>query len=223
MLVSPTEPALLKQIGRVSSTPEKYGVDFLFVSRVGIVGVQRKEVNDLIASLRDGRLAKEMGQWGKLHLVVLIVEGKMSWSTEGYLVSARQFTQTQMNGILFSVQMTGAWFMRSETMDETASIVRGLENWLSKERHGSLNTRPKAKGEWGNATSREWGVHLLQSFNGVGAEVAGRIYDHFDGLPLRWTCSEDELRDVRGVGYIRAERMMEALRGRHFNGAVGEV
>jgi len=211
MLVSPTEPALLKDIGRVSSTPEQYGVDFLWASRVGLVGVQRKEINDLVASLRDGRLAKEMGQWGKLDIAVLIVEGKMLWSTEGYLLSTRQFTKAQLLGVLFSVQMTGAWSLQTETLGDTSLVVKSLETWLSKDRHGSLRTRPKAQGSWGTADNREWGIHLLQSFSGIGAEVAGRIYDSFGGVPLAWTVDEVDLMTVPGVGPVRATRMIDSL------------
>lgn len=215
MLISPTEPALLKDIGRVSSTPEQYGVDFLWPSHAGLVGVQRKEIKDLIASLRDGRLAKEMGQWGRLDIVILIVEGRMQWSTEGYLLSTRQFTKTQLLGVLFSVQMTGAWCLQTETMGDTALYVKSLETWLSKDRHGSLRTRPKAQGSWGAADNREWGIHLLQSFSGIGNGVAGNIYDYFGGVPLKWTCTEGELMDVKGVGRLRAMKMMEALDGSH--------
>jgi ERCC4-type nuclease len=213
VLISPTEPALLKDIGRVSSQPERYGADFLWASRVGLVGVQRKEINDLVSSLRDGRLAKEMGQWSNLDLAILVVEGKMQWSTEGYLLSTRQFTKAQLLGVLFSVQMTGAWSLQTETLSDTALVVKSLETWLSKDRHGTLRTRPKAQGVWGSADNREWGIHLLQSFSGIGSEVAGRIYDHFSGVPMEFTCTEEELMDVQGIGRLRAMKMIEALSG----------
>jgi len=213
MLISPTEPALLKDLGRVSSTPERYGADFLWASPAGLVGVQRKEINDLVSSLRDGRLAKEIGQWSNLDLPVLIVEGKMQWSTEGYLLSTRQFTKAQLLGVLFSVQMTGAWCLQTETISDTALCVKSLETWLSKDRHGTLRSRPKAQGAWGSADNREWGIHLLQSFSGIGSEVAGRIYDHFGGVPMEFTCTEEELMDVQGIGRLRAMKMMEALSG----------
>jgi ERCC4-type nuclease len=51
----------------------------------------------------------------------------------------------------------------------------------------------------------------LQGFDGIGPEVAGRIYDEFKGVPLMWTVDEIDLMAVKGVGAIRAERMIRSL------------
>lgn len=213
MLVSPTEPRELRELGTVSTLPEKHGADFMFASMVGTVGVQRKEVNDLIASLHDGRLGKELGQLNSLDLGVLIIEGSPHWSRDGFLLSARSFTKTQFLGVLFSVQAQGLWCMNSANLLESGQLLISLEKWLSKDRHGLIRNRPKAKGEWGTANNREWGIHLLQSFNGIGPEVAARIYDSFDGVPLAWTVTKIDLQAVKGVGKVRAEKMISALGG----------
>jgi ERCC4-type nuclease len=112
---------------------------------------------------------------------------------------------------LFSIQAQGLWSLRTENLLDTGLLVCSLEGWLSKDRHGLIRNRPKAQGEWGTANNREWGIHLLQSFNGIGPEVAGRIYDQFDGVPMRWTVDKIELMGVKGVGKVRAEKMIEAL------------
>jgi len=212
MHVSPTEPKLLRDIGITSSTPEKYGVDFLFASSVGLVGIQRKELKDLVASLRDGRLGREMSLMKHLDLAVLLIEGEPRWSEDGYLLNARSFTREQMNGVLFSVQMTGVWYLKSEGLSSTARLVKSLQGWLSKHRHGGFSQRPKPVSEWGTLTNRDWAVHLLQGFPGIGAETAGAIYDEL-GVCMGWTVTEKELMKVKGVGKVRARKMMEALNG----------
>jgi len=69
MLVAPTEPMTLKALGTVSLVPEDYGSDFLWASPVfGLVGVQRKEASDFVASVMDGRLDKELAQMKQLGL-----------------------------------------------------------------------------------------------------------------------------------------------------------
>src|SRR5262245_33884849 len=213
MLVSPTEPKVFQGLGKTSSTPERYGVDFLWVSPAGLVGVQRKELKDLVSSLHDGRLAKELGQMTDLDIAVLVVEGRPQWTTESYLLAVRNFTQVQFQGLLFSIQMQGVWYLNTDGSQDTYRLIGSLEKFLSKERHGHLRSRPKANGAWGTANNRVWGIHLLQSFRGIGAEVAGRIYDEYKGVPLQWTTDEHELQLVKGVGRIRAERMIESLRG----------
>jgi ERCC4-type nuclease len=178
---------------------------------MGVCGCQRKEQNDLIASVQDGRLAKELSQMVSLNLAVLIVEGKQQWSRDGYLLTARSWTMAQQVGVLLSIQSRGCWLLATDSLDTTANTLTYLEKWLSKANHGGLNNRPKPVGSWGKADSREWGIHLLQSFSGIGPEVAGRIYDTFGGVPLQWTVDEIDLMAVKGVGATRAEKMISSL------------
>jgi len=54
------------------------------------------------------------------------------------------------------------------------------------------------------------GIHLLQSFPGVGPTIAGRIYDHYERVPMSWD-DDVHLEDVPGVGKEKANQMREAL------------
>lgn len=154
-----------------------------------------------------------------LDMAVLILEGTPQWSRDGFLLSARSFTQTQWAGVLFSIQAEGLWLIRTTSISDTAFYVTALESWLSKARHG-IRTRPKAQGEWGTASNREWGIHLLQSFPGIGSDTAGKIYDHFQGVPLTWDCGKLDLQEVKGVGKGRAEKMIGSLRRLEVEGGV---
>jgi len=214
LLVSPTEQKL-KELGTVSSLPEQYGADFLFPGKDGLVGVQRKEIRDLVASLHDGRLAKELGQMKSLAQAILLVEGEVRWSSSGNLMAIRRpFTRAQWYGVMFSVQSSGLWVISTDGVDESRIVLPLVEKWLQKNRHGSLAGRPNPNGDWGTVGSRDWGIHLLQSFQGIGAETAGRIYDYFEGVPLGWMVSQGELQNVKGVGKGRAETLYRALGSR---------
>lgn len=181
-------------------------------TKAGLVGVQRKEIADLIASVRDGRLAKELAQMTQLAIGVLVIEGRVRWTSDGELLSSRSaWTRAQHLGLTFSIQSQGYWINSTEDMDDTMSFVLSLEKWLSKERHTLGRVRPKVKGEWGNATSKEWGIHLLQSFPGVGYGQATAIYERFGGVPLAWTVEEWDLMDVKGIGARRAGALIRAL------------
>lgn len=212
MLISPTEPAKFRVLGSVSSVPEKLGCDFLFISQGwGKVGVQRKEVSDLINSVHDGRLQKELAQMQALGLGVLLIEGRLQWTTDGSLLGRSKWTLKQYRGLLWSVQSRNYWIGQTESLDDSINWISNFETWVQKEKHQSLTVRPKIKGAWGSPSSREWGIHLLQSFEGIGAEVAGRIYDEL-GVPLAWTVTGEELQTIKGLGKKRAERLIETLR-----------
>lgn len=213
MLVSSAEPASLRTLGQYSPLPESLGVDFLITSPLGLVGVQRKEIHDLIASRADGRLARELAQMKQLDVGVLLVEGRLKWTSDGTLSTSRSmWTRPQHMGLLFSVQSSGLWVNSSESISESREYLSSLEKWMMKETHKGLNTRPKPQTSWGSRNDRDWAIHAIQSVDGVGPEMAGRIFDTF-GLPFRCSVTVEELLTVDGIGKKRAEKIVRAFNG----------
>lgn len=209
MLVSPTEPTEIRRLGVVSSVPETWGCDILI--RNGEAGIQRKTVADLIASVRDGRLAKELGQMQQLQAALLIVEGDLSWTTDGMLVTQYgRWTVAQHYGLLWSVQRTGVWVVSAKRAADTIAVARLFAKWTAKKNH-QVAARPGPGGRWGQASNREWTKWLLQGIQGVGPELAERIVDKH-GCPFEWSITQEDLMAVEGIGEKKAEQMMKALR-----------
>jgi ERCC4-type nuclease len=214
MLVSPTEPPSLRALGKTSLVPEQYGVDFLFSStEFGLVGVQRKELKDFVASVQDGRLSKELGMMKRLGLAMLVLEGRPTWTNDGLLtLTSTRWSMSQHLGTLWSVQLSGCWTSTTSTAQETSTLISAFMRWTAKPRHIGLESRPgPAADEWGKVGNREWGIHLLQGFRGIGPVQAAAIYDHYRSVPLMWKVGLLDLLDVPGIGNTRAERLLEAL------------
>lgn len=218
MLVAPSEPAVLKLglNGTSSSVPEKYGADVLFPSPVyGAVGIQRKEVNDLVASVGDGRLRREFAQMKALGLGVLLVEGRVIWTADGLLMSRTRFTRNQMRGVLWKASSLGYWIVFTDGLTDTIESTCALQKWCGKEKHGSLGSRPGMKairgGAWGTVDNRDYGIHLLQGFDGMGQERAGLLYDKY-GVPLQWTVTKKEMMGIDKFGKVTVDRLFAALR-----------
>jgi ERCC4-type nuclease len=208
ILVSPAEThPLLRTLGESSSETEARGVDFLMIGQDGLVGIQRKTIDDLIVSLRDGRIAKELGQMAGSDLVRagMLIEG--AWHT-----AHADFTRAQYDGIVLSLQMEyGLFVLTTGTVAETAETLRRTESWMQKHTHGSLGVRPKSRALWGTWKSKEWSVHLLSSFDGLSVGRAGAIYDAV-GLPLAWTVEEKAmLAAVKGLGRKTTGKLYAAL------------
>ena len=81
-----------------------------------------------------------------------------------------------------------------------------------KETHKGLMTRPKPQTIWGDRRDKDWACHTLQSVDGVGPEMAGRIFDMY-GLPFTMTVSVEDLLKVDGIGAKRAEKIVRAFNG----------
>ena len=213
MFVAPSEPKSLQGLGTYSRLPEEMGCDFLIPCPLGLVGVQRKEIHDLIASRSDGRLSRELAQMKQLDIAILLVEGRLKWTSDGQLSTSRsKWTRAQHLGLLFSIQSTGLWVNSSQDIQESLAYLSQLESWMMKKKHAGIMTRPKPTTLWGTRNDRDWGIHVIQSFDGIGPGVAGAIFDRY-GVPLRWTVSKEDLESVAGVGPKRARKMWETLNG----------
>lgn len=213
--VAPTEPASFRAIGTTSLLPERFGVDAFFTGPIGTVGVQRKEWSDFLASMADGRLAKETSQAQRLTVRMLVLEGKPRWTLDGVLVNdfGPRYTRPQHLAYLMSLRQAGWWVETSCNLEGTIETVKVLHQWAQKIKHTSLvgrGDRPKASG-WGKHDDRDYQIHMLTSLPDIGAELAGRIIDKFGGVPFRWRVSREDLLTVHGLGKKKVDRIYRAL------------
>lgn len=220
MLVAPTEHRLAS-LGESSALPEQMGSDFLLFTRHGLVGVQRKEVKDLVASVHDGRFQREMAQLvsSDLHQAVLLIEGDFQFGTNGESLALRhtRWTRASFHGIELSTQQLGIWVVRTDGLDDTASWLTQAESWFDRADHVSLAVRPKApRGVWENPDYHFWSA-VLQCFPGISAVTARAIWERArdDGVDLlAWQVDETWFKTVPGVGPKRAAVLAGAFNGK---------
>lgn len=207
MLVAPSEPKSLRTLGTYSPLPESFGVDFLIPCPVGLVGVQRKEVHDLIASRSDGRLARELAQMKQLDVGILLVEGRLKWTSDGLLLTSHtKWTRAMHHGLVLSILSQGVWVISSESLQESRELLSLTESWMMKETHKGINIRPKPITKWGMLTDRDFAIHFIQGLDGIGPGVAGAIFERF-GFPFALTLTREQLQSVEGIGPKRAEKI----------------
>lgn len=215
LLISPAEPSpIIRDLGTSSPLCEDHGVDILWQSEIGEwVGVQRKQLNDLIASLHDNRLTKELIQMAELDVRILIIEGQPRWGVDGNLLDRfSHWSRKGHHNLIQSLSMTGLAVHQTSDTQDTAHVITGLVEWSNKTTHTSLLSRSKSVGrKWGEPTSEEWQLWILQSFPGISITRARQILNHFGTIPLRWTATEQELSQVSGIGKITASRLRACL------------
>lgn len=194
---------------KVSSRPEMYGVDFLWSARGLMWGVQRKKMEDLIASVHDGRLAFELGQMRALDRALLVIVGRGQWTLDGFWAGRERWSRAQQEGLLWHCMERGVWVDRVETDRELIGWLEHLERWSRKDGHVGL-VRPGAVATWGTiANDRDWLEWFLQGLPGIGGELAKRIVDKW-GNPFGLRDGV-RLEDVEGIGKKKAERVYQVL------------
>lgn len=206
MLISPAEPHSFYSLGTVSSLPELLGVDFLtFSPTLGRIGIQRKEIKDLVASIGD-RIPREIIAMKGLDIGIWMIEGNPSWSSDGLLLQTRtEYSWTQHQGLLCSLQLQGYWVVTTSSLTESMRWLSVFDKWAQKTDHTSLLSRRKQSGASVNPKFDKQ-VFVMQSFDGIGYGNAKAIVEHFGGLPMTLT---EDLTEVKGIGKKTAERVKE--------------
>lgn len=219
MFVAPTEPVKLKDIGVVSSTPEDYGVDVLWQSKLGLVGVQRKEFpNDFLASVHDGRLNREYAMMKSLDVAILMVEGKGSWTSEGSLIrpfngKRHPWNKATHHNYLASVQLRGVQVHTTDNLDDSIRFLEGLERWSNKDGHTGLDSRPAAMTTpWASVENVDYQRYLYQSLPGINIVRATALQEHL-GMIFSLRVSEEDLMTVPGIGKGLAKKIVGVFRG----------
>jgi ERCC4-type nuclease len=230
MLVSAAEPPTLRALGQFSPLCEQYGADIMYLTTNGeLVGVQRKEIHDLVSSLGE-RLNRELAKMAGLDVRVLLVEGEWRWTANGDALSlgsyGRKFSRKSYDGLIRAVQHQGIWVATTDNLSHTAEWLVASEDWFNHRDHTSLSTRPKPPRDmFGTRDSAGWRLHWWQTFEGIGAVQAKELDAHFEGqIPTTWfydggvMSHADWIMRVtgcKGIGKKRAEVMWDALNGRN--------
>lgn len=221
IIVAPTEHALhellaaSKEKWKISSLPEKHGADILVPTKQGVVGFQRKTLQDLVASLQDGRLYYELNQFNSSATVshpYLCIESSFTTTIDGACYTEANISVSTVRSVIAKFAFHGVGYIPTSSPSDTLSAVIGVSRYLSSGSAGVIHRTKQTANEWGQATNKSYGVFLLQSFPGIGPKVAEAIYQHFNSVPIGWTVTAADLARVPGVGRKRAEALIAALR-----------
>lgn len=223
-LLSPSETTLagiLKDEALVSPLPEEKGADILAYTNQGLLGIQRKSVpHDFLSSVTDGRMARLTSLLrDSCPFPLLLCEGRFRYFPDGRLVLGPRrpgrFTRDQIRGILLDIKyIKGVTYDFTDNPEDTVRYIKVLVAFMNKEKHLGLFSRPSAKGTWYTPSTREIDLWILQSFEGIGPSLADNIVSHFGGrVPLRWSCTLEQLMAVPKLSAKRAKLLWASLPG----------
>lgn len=212
MLVSAQEPKDFLVLGERSSLPEDFGADYLCFPRGNVVGIQRKECSDLVASANDDRMCRLMNQMKELHRGWLLVEGNFKWNHDGVATKrgCEGFTKARYDDILYSAQANNIWVATSTGIQDSIRAMRQIERFMTHEVNDHLFVRPKPRGLWGTWRDKDWSAHVLQAWPGMSTVRSVSLWDAH-GLPLRWSITQKEMEAVAGIGRGTADKLWRSL------------
>lgn len=213
--VSGAEPAELRVMGESSNAPEAFGADFMFASDAfGMVGIQRKKFpEDLVASMNDGRLGKELIQLQALDVRILIFEGVPMFTDRGDLIYdyANMTKRSLINMQTSLVAHHGVTPWWTVSISDTFNTVMSIYDYCQKATSSSSLTGRVRKMKWGDGTAKEFAVFMAEGIPGIGRTRAEALVKKFGGLPVALTATREELLEVEGIGPKAADSIMRAF------------
>lgn len=173
--------------------------DFIVSDRVG---VERKTVPDFLSSLIDGRLleqSKNLAETFERPLMILEGEG---------LYTERGIHPNAVRGALACITVDySVPVISTENERETAQIIKAV---AKREQEGTKSEIPVRSGRK-SLTLPQLQRFIVEGLPGVSAVLAKRLLNHFKSVENVVRASEEELKDVHGIGEEKARRIRRVL------------
>jgi DNA excision repair protein ERCC-4 len=163
--------------------------------------VERKSSTDLAASIKDRRLFEQLDRLRAAYAaVVLIVEDE-----------PLHIAEASWKGALARALGAGAAILRTDDPDDTAAWLVRLHRI---ERKAASPPRALARVRRPTGDDRQTAEDVLRCLPGISAVGARRLLDHFGSLAEVFAADDDALREVRGIGPVRAAALARLFRAR---------
>ena len=212
------EPAVIQKLieeegEEVTRIPLPHG-DYQFYGHEGLcILVERKAIGDLLKSLGEGRLQKQLRDMltQENTETVLLVEGYWSATDDHrirYKGGISKWNLSSVMNFLLSVQLEGVRLMFSPHQYGTAHLLVKMHQFFEKPEHKALAARPKPL--FCSDGLREQQLYFLMGLPGIGEELAHRILDHF-GSPAEVLYAVHRLPEVEGIGRKTLARIEKVL------------
>jgi Fanconi anemia group M protein len=173
--------------------------DFILSDRVG---VERKSVGDFLQSIIDKRLMNQAKILREtFERPVLVLEG-------GSLYSRRAIHPNAIRGSLAALAVdVGIPILPTRDEKETALILFAIARREQLDESREVAVRGEPKG----LTLPEHQRFVVEGLPGVSTVLAKRLLEHFGTVERVMCASEEELKQVRGIGREKARSIRKIL------------
>lgn len=177
--------------------------DYIVSERVGI---ERKEVEDFISSVMDGRLFQQVKALKRAYQSPLII-------IEGQDLYTRRLSAEAVRGALAAITVDFGVPVFFTTDDrDTAEFLIALVK-----RESAEGRKPGIRGEKGSMLVQERQQFILEGLPNVSGIMAQRLLSHFGSVKAVMEASVDQLMEVKGVGKIIARGIRETLDAKYYS------
>ncbi|NJE01493.1 DEAD/DEAH box helicase [Thermococcus sp. JdF3] len=165
------------------------------------VGIERKSANDFIQSIIDGRLFDQVERLKRAYEKPVII-------IEGGLYGVRNVHPNAIRGAIAAVTLDwGVPILFSSGIEETAQFIYLMAKREQEERKKEVRLRSEKKA----LTLAERQRLIVEGLPNVSATLAKRLLTHFGNVERVFTATEEELKEVEGIGPKKAREIRKVI------------
>jgi len=165
------------------------------------VGIERKSANDFIGSIIDGRLFDQVERIKRAYVKPLII-------VEGELYGIRNIHPNAIRGAIAAVTIDwGVPVLFSSGKEETAQFIYLIAKREQDEKKKEVRLRSEKKA----LTLAERQRLIVEGLPNVSSTLAKRLLRHFGNVERVFTATEEELKEVEGIGPKKAREIRRAI------------
>ncbi len=166
------------------------------------VGIERKSANDFIQSIIDGRLFDQVERLKRAYeKPVIIIEGELYGIRNVHPPNA-------IRGAIAAVTLDwGVPILFSSGPEETAQFIYLMAKREQEERKKEVRLRSEKKA----LTLAERQRLIVEGLPNVSATLAKRLLKHFGNVERIFTATEEELKEVEGIGPKKAREIRRVI------------
>jgi ERCC4-type nuclease len=218
-MITTNEPKKIKKI--LSDLIElPMGYDIKLLTRVGAIGVERKKLpGDLLASIDDGRLGREIVAMREDTVIqVVLLHGKLKYNQDKtvYVGAKRKthWTEYGINNMLRTIEyVEGCYLEYAKNDTELVTVLQELQDYMDKGKHLSLKGRPGIQKEWIVPTRQERVMYFYQGLPGIRVVRARYIQEKFPNPIDLFGATVQDICKVPGIGKSTATDIYKFIRG----------
>ncbi|NMC58632.1 MAG: hypothetical protein GYA51_04485 [Candidatus Methanofastidiosa archaeon] len=179
--------------------------DYILSNRIG---VERKSSNDFIESLIQGRLFPQLLSLSNtFEIPILIIEGED-------IYSLRNIDEKAIRGAIISTMIdfrTRVIFTKNP--EETSNLLIEISTREQKEKERI----PAIRGEKRIMSLKEKQIFIVEGLPDISSVLSRRLLEKFGSILGVFNANENELKQVEGVGEIKAKKIREIIDAEYKN------
>ncbi|MFQ3275162.1 MAG: ERCC4-type nuclease, partial [Candidatus Nanohaloarchaea archaeon] len=172
--------------------------DFLVSDRAAI---ERKQASDFVDSIVDNRLFSQLTDLHQFDRPILMIEGEN-------LYTHRDIHPNAIRGALASISMDHQIpILWTEDEKDTAETLAALAKREQEEEDRNIAVRGNRSGK----TEKELQKFVTAGLPDVNKKIAERLLEEFGSIEKVFTASEEELKQVHGIGDKKAGKIRSII------------